>query len=91
MWRGFIPRPFYMIELWEYVYILKAGETIIMPAKKPHAVYGKERFKMLLNVVFLNAYSRLKIKLQYQDLKSVFIESISVNTDFFWRKIGLVS
>ena len=68
MWRGFIPRPFYMIELWEYVYILKAGETIIMPAKKPHAVYGKERFKMLLNVVFLNAYSRLKIKLQYQDL-----------------------
>lgn len=67
------------------VYILKAGETIIMPAKKPHAVYGKERFKMLLNVVFLNAYSRLKIKLQYQDLKSVFIESISVNTDFFWR------
>ena len=85
MWRGFIPRLFYMIELWEYVYILKAGETIIMPAKKPHAVYGKERFKMLLNVVFLNAYSRLKIKLQYQDLKSVFIESISVNTDFFWR------
>ena len=56
-----------------------------MPAKKPHAVYGKERFKMLLNVVFLNAYSRLKIKLQYQDLESVFIESISVNTDFFWR------
>lgn len=52
MWRGFIPRPFYMIELWEYVYILKAGETIIMPAKKPHAVYGEERFKMLLNVVF---------------------------------------
>lgn len=34
------------------VYILKAGETIIMPAKKPHAVYGEERFKMLLNVVF---------------------------------------
>ena len=34
------------------VYILKAGETIIMPAKKPHAVYGEERFKMLLTVVF---------------------------------------
>ena len=28
------------------------GETIIMPAKKPHAVYGEERFKMLLTVVF---------------------------------------
>ena len=34
------------------VYILQAGETIIMPAKTPHAVYGKDRFKMLLTVVF---------------------------------------
>ena len=34
------------------VFILHEGETIIMPAKKPHAVYGEERFKMLLNVVF---------------------------------------
>ncbi len=33
-------------------YILEAGQTIVMPAKKPHAVYGEERFKMLLNVVF---------------------------------------
>ena len=33
-------------------FILHEGETIIMPAKKPHAVYGKERFKMLLTVVF---------------------------------------
>lgn len=33
-------------------YILGEGETIIMPAKKPHAVYGQERFKMLLMVVF---------------------------------------
>ena len=34
------------------VFILHEGETIIMPAKKPHAVYGEERFKMLLTVVF---------------------------------------
>ena len=33
-------------------YFLEAGQTIIMPAKKPHAVYGQERFKMLLMVVF---------------------------------------
>lgn len=33
-------------------YFCKAGETIIMPAKKPHAVYAKENFKMLLTVVF---------------------------------------
>ena len=32
--------------------ILHEGETIIMPANKPHAVYGEERFKMLLTVVF---------------------------------------
>ena len=30
----------------------KAGETIVMPAKTPHAVYAKENFKMLLTVVF---------------------------------------
>lgn len=33
-------------------YILKQGESIVMPAKHPHAVYGAERFKMLLVVVF---------------------------------------
>jgi quercetin dioxygenase-like cupin family protein len=33
-------------------HILKEGETIIMPARVPHAVYGEERFKMLLTVVF---------------------------------------
>jgi quercetin dioxygenase-like cupin family protein len=33
-------------------YILNAGETIIMPAKKPHSVYAKEDFKMVLTVVF---------------------------------------
>ena len=33
-------------------HICKAGETLIMPAKKPHAVYAQEAFKMLLVVVF---------------------------------------
>ena len=33
-------------------YILKEGESIVMPAKHPHAVYGQEQFKMLLVVVF---------------------------------------
>ena len=28
------------------------GESIVMPAKHPHAVYGKEQYKMLLVVVF---------------------------------------
>ena len=29
-----------------------AGESIVMPARHPHAVYGQEPFKMLLVVVF---------------------------------------
>lgn len=29
-----------------------AGETIVMPARVPHAVYAKEPFKMLLIVMF---------------------------------------
>lgn len=33
-------------------YSLKAGETLIMPANKPHAVFAKEAFKMMLTVVF---------------------------------------
>ncbi len=33
-------------------YVLSAGETLVMPAKKPHAVFAKEDFKMLLTVVF---------------------------------------
>ncbi len=31
---------------------LKEGDAVIMPARRPHAVYGKENFKMLLTVVF---------------------------------------
>lgn len=33
-------------------YELREGESIVMPAKHPHAVYGKEQFKMLLVVIF---------------------------------------
>ena len=33
-------------------YILKEGQSIVMPAGHPHAVYGQEQFKMLLVVVF---------------------------------------
>lgn len=32
-------------------YNLKAGETIIMPANKPHSLKASERFKMLLVMV----------------------------------------
>ena len=33
-------------------YILHTGESIVMPKDHPHAVFGKEKFKMLLVVVF---------------------------------------
>ena len=33
-------------------YILSAGQTIIMPKNEPHAVFGEERFKMILVVSF---------------------------------------
>lgn len=33
-------------------YELHEGDSIVMPAKHPHAVMGKERFKMLLVVIF---------------------------------------
>ena len=32
--------------------VFSAGESIVMPAGKPHAVYAAEDFKMLLTVVF---------------------------------------
>ena len=35
-------------------YEVKAGESLIMPAKIPHALYAKESFKMLLIVIFPN-------------------------------------
>ena len=33
-------------------HIVNAGETLTMPAHKPHAVFAQEDFKMLLTVVF---------------------------------------
>lgn len=33
-------------------YELHEGDSIVMPAGHPHAVFGKEQFKMLLVVVF---------------------------------------
>ena len=33
-------------------HILHEGESIVMPAGFPHAVFGEERFKMLLTVIF---------------------------------------
>lgn len=33
-------------------HILHEGESIVMPARHPHAVYGQEQFKMLLVAVF---------------------------------------
>lgn len=33
-------------------YLLQEGESIVMPAGHPHAVFGKEQFKMLLVVIF---------------------------------------
>ena len=33
-------------------YFLHEGESIVMPAGDPHAVFGEEQFKMLLVVIF---------------------------------------
>lgn len=33
-------------------YIINEGESIVMPAGHPHAVFGEEAFKMMLVVVF---------------------------------------
>ncbi|MFT9056780.1 MAG: cupin domain-containing protein [Ethanoligenens sp.] len=33
-------------------YVVREGETIVMPAGIPHAVKAEEQFKMLLTVVF---------------------------------------
>ena len=34
------------------IHVLRQGESLVMPAGIPHAVYGEDRFKMLLTVVF---------------------------------------
>ena len=40
------------ITIADKTFTLKSGESIVMPAKTPHAVYGEENFKMLLVVTF---------------------------------------
>jgi quercetin dioxygenase-like cupin family protein len=40
------------ITIKDTVYEVKEGQTIVMPAEIPHAVYAKESFKMCLTVVF---------------------------------------
>jgi quercetin dioxygenase-like cupin family protein len=39
------------ITIAENPYDLKAGDTIIMPAGIPHAVYATEKFKMVLTMI----------------------------------------
>ena len=38
-------------------HIVTAGETLVMPAKVPHAVYGEEAFKWILTVVFPGGFN----------------------------------
>ena len=33
-------------------YVLREGESIVMPAQHPHAVFGQEQVKMMLVVIF---------------------------------------
>jgi len=40
------------ITIGEEKFIVKAGETIVMPANVSHALLAKEQFKMILTVVF---------------------------------------
>jgi quercetin dioxygenase-like cupin family protein len=40
------------ITIGEKKFNLSAGETIIMPAEVPHAVYASEKMKFILTVVF---------------------------------------
>ncbi len=38
-------------------YVVRAGESLLMPANVPHAVYGREAFKWLLVVVFPDGFA----------------------------------
>jgi len=33
-------------------HLVHAGEVLVMPAKKPHAVFAPEAFKWMLTVIF---------------------------------------
>ena len=41
-----------VITIEDVEYHVKAGESIVMPAGKPHAVRAEKRFQMMLTVVF---------------------------------------
>ena len=40
------------VTIGEEKFTVKAGETIVMPAEVPHAVFAPERMKFMLTVVF---------------------------------------
>jgi quercetin dioxygenase-like cupin family protein len=40
-------------------YLCSSGESIVMPAGKPHAVFAEKDFKMLLTVVFIGSQTQL--------------------------------
>ena len=42
-------------------YELHEGESIVMPARHPHAVFGQEQFNMLLVVVFYNVQTQKRV------------------------------
>lgn len=39
------------ITIADTVYLLKAGQMIIMPANKPHSLHASQRFKMMLIMI----------------------------------------
>ncbi|SHH47073.1 Cupin domain protein [Clostridium collagenovorans DSM 3089] len=52
------------ISIGEETFIVKKGETIVMPANVPHSLFAIERFKMQLVVIFdLGTVSRANLKL----------------------------
>lgn len=52
------------INIGEETFIVKKGETIVMPANVPHSLFAIERFKMQLVVIFdLGTVSRANLKL----------------------------
>lgn len=52
-------------------YILNEGKSIVMPAKHPHAVFGEERFKMLLVVVFWFLQTKNSSCIDYSDTTAI--------------------
>ncbi len=38
----------------DQLYMVQSGETLVMPAGHPHALFASQNFKMLLTVIFPN-------------------------------------